>query len=307
MDSWQSPHGRALPPLGQRTLIMGVLNVTPDSFSDGGSLPNTAAIVERAGKMIEAGADVLDLGGESTRPHAEPVSAELELTRIIPALEAVRRTWPHIPISIDSYKAQVADAALQHGADLVNDVWALTHDISVSEWSRWRESIRDGSAAHPPHSQMAAVVSRWRCPVILMHNRRDRNYADFWNDVLLDLKASQSLALEAGVAASQIWLDPGFGFAKEVPQNLEVLRDLRRIVSLGHPVLVGTSRKSTIGRVLGVEVQDRLEGGAATLAWAIQQGCRMVRVHDVPEMARVVRMADAIKAGLAFSPPIFHG
>jgi dihydropteroate synthase len=309
MDSWHSPHDRVLPVIGRRTLIMGVLNVTPDSFSDGGELLTPQAISDRAGTMIEAGADVLDVGGESTRPGAEPVSAQSELDRILPAIEVMRREWPKVPISVDTYKASVADAALQHGADIINDVWGLTHGLERDAWLQWRAAVdsNEGGSSSPPLSAMAAVAARHRCPVIVMHNRPQRNYGNFWNDVLLDLRSSIALALRAGVERSQLWIDPGFGFAKNVPQNLEVLRELNRIVKLGYPVLVGTSRKSTIGAVVGAEVADRLEGGAATLAWAIQQGCHMVRVHDVREMARVTRMADAIKAGLDFSPAALHG
>jgi len=276
---------------------MGVLNVTPDSFSDGGQLPSPQAVVDRAAQLIADGADVLDLGGESTRPGAAAVSADEELARVLPALEALRRAWPEVPVSIDTYKADVADAAIERGADIVNDVWGLMHGLSAETRAGWR----DGAGKLSP-TPMAGVVARRRCPVILMHNRPERNYGDFWADVLGDLRASLAVARAAGVEENQIWLDPGFGFAKNPAQNLEVLRELGRIVALGFPVLVGTSRKSTIGAVLGATVGDRIEGGGATVVWAIQRGCRMIRVHDVREMARFARMADAIKAGLGFSP-----
>lgn len=284
---------------------MGVLNVTPDSFSDGGQLDSTQRVLDRAGEMIEAGADVLDLGGESTRPGAAVVSAEEELSRVLPALQSIRRTWKDIPVSIDTYKATVADAAIGAGADIINDVWGLTHGVSAEERTRWRriaaaDSSADGEIVRPPLPPIAAVAARRGCPVILMHNRPDRNYGDFWTDVLLDLRTSVVIAKAAGIFREQLWLDPGFGFAKNVAQNLEVLRDLRRIVELGFPVLVGTSRKSTLGSVLGTDVNDRVEGGGATIVWAIQQGCSMVRVHDVREITRFARMAEAIKAGLAF-------
>lgn len=299
MDFWQSPHGRPLPPIGGRTLIMGVLNATPDSFSDGGLLASSQAVVDRAGQMIADGADVLDLGGESTRPGASTVSADEELARVLPALTALRAAFPDTPVSIDTYKADVADAAIGAGADIINDVWGLMHGLSLEERERWRGATGEGAR---PVTRMAAVAAHRKCPVILMHNRPSRNYADFWSDVLADLRASIAIARAAGVESRQLWLDPGFGFAKTVSQNLETLRDLRRIVELGFPVLVGTSRKSTLGAVLGTTVDDRLEGGGATLVWAIQQGCAMVRVHDVREMARFARMADAIKAGLGFAP-----
>ena len=285
---------------------MGVLNATPDSFSDGGQLATTAVAVNRARELIEAGADLLDLGGESTRPGANAVSADEELLRVLPLLSALRKTWPDLPISIDTYKADVADAAIESGADIVNDVWGLMHGMTADERTRWKQ-VADCEAVAPAQivsssSAMATVVAQRKCPVILMHNRPDRNYSDFLNDVVLDLKTSLSIAQTAGIENHQLCLDPGFGFAKNVPQNLEVLRQLNRICALGHPVLVGTSRKSTIGAVLGTTVDDRLEGGGATVVWAIQQGCSMIRVHDVREMARFARMADAIKAGLGYTP-----
>ena len=273
---------------------MGILNVTPDSFSDGGQLGSTQAILDRAGAMLEAGADVLDIGGESTRPGSQPLEAQQELARVLPAIEAVRRCWPHVPLSIDTYKADVADAAIGAGADIINDVWGALHGLSSSE----RRARRSRSSSEP--TPMALVAARQKCPLILMHNRPDRDYSDFIRDVLGDLKMSIATARAAGVEERQIWTDPGFGFAKNVPHNLAVLRDLRRIVDLGPPVLVGTSRKSTLGAVLGTTVDDRLEAGGATAVWAIQQGAAMIRVHDVREMTRFARMADAIKAGLDF-------
>ncbi|MEO7598212.1 MAG: dihydropteroate synthase [Opitutus sp.] len=305
MKSWTSPHGRALPAMGRRTLIMGVLNATPDSFSDGGQLETPAQAVERARSLIEAGADVLDIGGESTRPGATTISADEELARVVPVIDAIRQQWPELPLSIDTYKSTVADAAIEHGADIVNDVWGLMHGMDMKARDAWSESIAVSTSGvtSRPNSPMAEVVSRRRCPVILMHNRPDHRYGDFWEDVLRDLSASIRIAQSAGIESKQIWTDPGFGFAKNVPHNLEVLRELHRVCALGYPVLVGTSRKSTIGAVLGTDVSDRLEGGGATVVWAIQQGCAMIRVHDVPEMARYARMADAIKAGLSFKIP----
>lgn len=299
MQSWQSPHGRPLPPIGGRTLIMAVLNATPDSFSDGGQLVSPQAVVDRAGQMIADGADVLDLGGESTRPGATVVTADEELERVLPALAALRAAFPDVPVSIDSYKAEVADAAIAAGADIINDVWGLLRGLSAETRARLSRASEDADIALPP---MAVVAARRKCPVILMHNRLDRAYTDFWPDVLADFRASLAVARAAGIERHQLWLDPGFGFAKNVPHNLEVLRDLHRIVALGFPVLVGTSRKSTLGAVLGTQVGDRIEGSGATIVWAIQQGCSMVRVHDVREMTRFARMADAIKAGLGFAP-----
>ncbi len=301
--AWQSPHGRPLPTPGGRTLVMGVLNVTPDSFSDGGELPTVSAVVARAGEMLAAGADVLDLGGESTRPGGAPVSAAEELDRVLPALAALRRAFPQAPLSIDTCKAAVAAAAVEAGADIVNDVWGGLHGVAAAERQRWIEAHRRGDPSPPlPRSPLAETVAAHRCPVILMHNRPDRAYGDFWADLLGDLQLSLAVAGAAGVPSHQVWLDPGFGFAKDPPHNLEVLKQLGRIVALGHPVLLGTSRKSTIGRVLDAPVGDRRDGTGATLVWGIQQGCAMVRVHDVAPMLRFVRMADAIRAGLAWVP-----
>jgi dihydropteroate synthase len=301
---WQSPHRRPLPvPGGARTLIMGILNVTPDSFSDGGRLPTAQAVVDRAGQMIAEGADVLDIGGESTRPGAAAVSADEELARVLPAITAVRGAWPDVPISIDTYKAEVARAAIGAGADLINDIWGFAHGLPAAERERWLAAARAGQTElpAPPLTPMAEAVAALRCPAILMHNRPDKNYGDFWRDVLLDLRLSLALASAGKIPGRQLWLDPGFGFAKEAPHNLAVLRDLGRIVALGHPVLLGTSRKSTIGKVLDATVDNRLDGTGATLVWGIQQGCAMVRVHDVAVMRRYVRMADAIRQGLDFS------
>lgn len=258
---------------------MGILNITPDSFSDGGELASPQAAAARAGELLAAGADVLDIGGESTRPGHAPVSEAGELARVLPAIEAIRRAFPAAPISIDTYKPAVARAAVRAGADIVNDVWG---------------------GRHVPDA-MPRAVAELRCPVILMHNRGAPDYTDFWPDVLADLRACASAMTAAGVAPEQIWLDPGFGFAKDAAQNLEVLKNLSRIAKLGYPVLLGTSRKSTIGRVLKKQMpSDREDGTAATLVWGIQQGARMVRVHDVAAMRPFVEMADAIRTGAAW-------
>ncbi len=299
LSAWQSPHGRPLPVPGGRTLVMGVLNVTPDSFSDGGQLPSVQAVVDRAGAMLAAGADVLDLGGESTRPGSAPVTADEECERVLPPLKALRQAFPAAPISVDTYKAGVAEAAVRAGADIVNDIWGCLHGTPAEVRHAWSDATSRGEPLPLlPASPMAAAVAALRCPVILMHNRPDRAYADFWREVLLDLRLSLAVASAAGVPDSQIWVDPGFGFAKDPRHNLEVLKHLGRIVDLGRPVLLGTSRKSTIGFVLDAPVTDRLDGTGATIVWGIQQGCAMVRVHDVAAMMRYVRMADAIKAGL---------
>lgn len=304
MQSWQSPHGRPLPHVGDRTLIMAILNVTPDSFSDGGHLDSLQAIVDRAGALIAAGADVLDVGGESTRPGAAAVSADEELNRVLPAIEALRRAFPQAALSVDTYKAEVAQAAVRAGADIINDVWGLSHGLTPEQREELRNETKSGgSRVQPgtrPVSPMASVAAALGCPVILMHNRPDRNYVDFWADFETDLKCSLHLAEKAGIARHQIWLDPGFGFAKTPAQNLAVIRDLGRICAWGYPVLIGTSRKSTLGLVLGTEVNRRAEGTAATAVWSVQQGCSMVRVHDVDEVVPFLKVADALKAGLRF-------
>ncbi len=297
-SSWQSPHGRTLPAPGRRTLVMGILNVTPDSFSDGGQLATEAAILKRAGTLLEQGADVLDIGGESTRPGAVAVSETEEKARVVPAIRALRAQWPEVPLSIDTFKPGVAAAAVEAGVDIVNDVWGLTGGWESAVRRAAIAALSEGSGVALPASPMATLVAKLRCPVIAMHNRPDREYGDFWEDVLADLRLSLAVAAEAGIPKEQLWLDPGFGFAKSPAQNLEVLKRLERVVALGHPVLVGTSRKSTLGRVLGTDVDDRLEGTAATMAWAIGRGCAMIRVHDVKVMKRMAVMTDAIKAGI---------
>ena len=298
---WQSPHGRPLPIPGGRTLVMGVLNVTPDSFSDGGQLQSPQAVVDRAAALLAAGADVLDVCGESTRPGAAEVSATEECDRVLPAIAALRRAFPEAALSIDTYKAAVAAAAVHAGADIVNDVWGCLHGWTADERRSAAEIVeRGGPMKALPRSPMAETVAGLGCSIILMHNRPDRNYGDFWEDLMLDLNLSRAVARAAGVPDHQIWLDPGFGFAKDPAHNLEVLKHLDRIAALQYPVLLGTSRKSTVGLVLGAPVEDRLDGTGATIVWGIQQGCNMVRVHDVAAMLRFVRMADAIKAGIAW-------
>jgi dihydropteroate synthase len=300
--TWTSPHGTPLPPIGERTLLMGILNVTPDSFSDGGAWFDLAAAVDRAHRMVGEGADVIDIGGESTRPGASDVSAEEEAARVVPVIRRLKRELPHVPLSIDTYKAEVAAAAIDAGADLINDVWGLKHGLDEIALLQASEAA---AANRPlpslPPSAMAQVAAQKECPVFLMHNRRSRRYSEFWRELLADLQVSLALARHAGIAERQLWLDPGFGFGKEAPHNLEVLKRLDRIVGLGFPVLLGTSRKSTLGLALDRPVDQRLEATAATVVWGIAKGCHMVRVHDIGAIRLSTRMADAIQKGIHFS------
>jgi dihydropteroate synthase len=256
--------------LGRRTLIMGILNVTPDSFSDGGRFDEVEAAVERAKQMEAEGADIIDIGGESTRPGHEGIPLEEELRRVIPMVVAVRNAVK-LPISVDTYKAETARQSLEAGAHIINDIWGFKKDPA-----------------------MAAVAADYGCPVLLMHNRAARDYSDFVPDVLADLSASVDKARAAGVAEDHIWLDPGIGFAKDYDENIRLMGHLDEVFRLGYPVLLGTSRKSFIRRALDVGVDEAVEGTAATVVLGITQGCQIVRVHDVKEMKRVAAMTDAI-------------
>lgn len=256
--------------LGERTLIMGILNVTPDSFSDGGRYQSVEDAVARARQMAAEGADLIDIGGESTRPGHDPVSADEEIRRIVPVIRAVREAVK-LPISVDTYKPETARAALEAGAHILNDIWGFRRDPG-----------------------MAAVAAEYGCPVILMHNRAARDYGDFVPDVLADLRQSIDRAHAAGVADENIWLDPGIGFAKDHAENLELMGRLDELARLGYPVLLATSRKTFIRNTLGLPADDVIEGTLATTALGILQGCQLVRVHDVKQNKRAAAMADAI-------------
>lgn len=275
---------------GKRTYVMGILNVTPDSFSGDGllSLENTVkAALEQSQRFIEAGADILDIGGESTRPGASAVDENKETARVLPVIEALRNSYPKILISIDTYKAAVADTALQHGADWINDVWALRAD-----------------------PRMADVAAARKAPIILMHNRSKPEqaeletrlggryigsvYTDLIDDVRKELLESAVIARAAGVDDSRIILDPGIGFGKTVGQNLELVDRLDELKHLGYPILLGASRKSFIGYTLDLPPSERVEGTAAVCAVGIARGADIIRVHDVEVMVRVARMTDAI-------------
>ena len=263
---------------GERTYVMGVINVTPDSFSNDGVGGDVEAAVRLAARFQEDGAHIIDVGGESTRPpgiygDSKPVSVEEELGRVLPMIEAITRETD-LPVSIDTYKAAVAKAAIEAGASMVNDVWALQRD-----------------------PDMLTVAADADVPVVLMHNQVGTEYDDLVPDVIGDLRERVNVALFGGVRAENIIVDPGMGFGKTAKQNLEILRRLVEFEELGLPLLVGMSRKSTIGYVLGLPVEDRVEGTAATVALSIAGGADIVRVHDVKEMARVARMTDAVVRG----------
>ena len=268
---------------GQQTHVMGVINVTPDSFSGDGIVEETLtpdAIATRAvalaQQFVAEGATMIDVGGESTRPNFAPIPVEEELARVLPVIQALNAALPkEVMISIDTYKAEVARQALDTGACIINDIWALRHD-----------------------PMMAALASERDVPIVLMANMRGYRKHEIVSDVVRFLAHSIDLALEAGIAWERIIVDPGIGFGTTPEENLTLLRRLGELRALGRPILLGTSRKSTIGLVLGgLPASERLEGTAATIALGIAQGADIVRVHDVHEMMRVVKMSDAVVRG----------
>ena len=278
--SWKSPHGTPLPDWRQRTLMMGIINITPDSFSDGGNVTDVPSAINQAQILLEQGADILDLGAESTRPGAHTISEEIELARLLPIILALRKKFPQVPLSVDTYKSSVAKMAIASGADIINDV----------EGARWE--VTENS------SKMAKVAAQLNCPLILMHRRKDANYKDFWPEILSDLKLSINFCSDAGVAPEQLWLDPGFGFGKTPQQNLVLVRNLEKITALGFPVMLGTSRKSTLGLVLNEKNSlYREAGNEATATWGIAQGCHMIRAHDFSRLRKIIQMADALRRG----------
>lgn len=262
---------------GRKTLVMGVLNVTPDSFSDGGLYLNLDRAVARAKAMVMEGADIIDLGGESTRPFADPVPPEEEMARVIPVLERLIAEV-RVPISVDTYKSEVAWRALELGAAMINDISGLRAD-----------------------SRMAEVIAASGCPVVVVHMQGTPKtmqanpvYADVMEEVKAGLRASMDIARRAGVEEGKVIVDPGIGFGKTAEHNLEILHRLAELKSLGRHILIGTSRKSFIGKVLELPPGERLEGTAATVALSIAHGADLVRVHDVKAMKRVAQMTDAI-------------
>ena len=258
---------------GERTFIMGVLNLTPDSFSGDGLGGDVEAAVAQARRLVAEGADILDVGGESTRPESAPLSADEELGRVLPVIEKLVGEVS-VPISIDTYKSEVARRALEAGARMINDVWGLRRD--------------------PKLAQVAAEVG---VPLIIVANQRETTYQEVIPEVVNSLRRGMKLALDSGVAWENIIIDPGIGFGKTLEENLEIIRRLGELKALGRPILLGTSRKSMIGLVLDLPADQRLEGTAATVALGIANGADMVRVHDVLQMVRVSRMTDAIVRG----------
>lgn len=253
-----------------KTYIMGILNVTPDSFSDGGSYQSVDKALKHVGEMIAEGAHIIDIGGESTRPGYTQISDEEEIERVVPIIEAIKTNY-EIPVSVDTYKSKVAVAAIVAGADLINDIWGLKYD-----------------------EDMAQVIADAGVACCLMHNRADTNYGDFICDVKADLRETLAIAGRAGISSDKIILDPGVGFAKSYEQNMEVIRRIGEWKELGYPVLLGTSRKSVIGLTLDLPVEERLEGTLVTTVMAVLGGCSFVRVHDIKANARAIQMAEAI-------------
>lgn len=256
--------------IGSRTYVMGILNLTPDSFSDGGNWMEKDRALYRVQDMITEGVDLLDIGGESTRPGYKMISIGEEIDRITPVIESVKQRFD-IPVSLDTYKSGVALAGIQAGADMINDIWGLQYD-----------------------PDMAGVIATSGLPCCLMHNRKAALYRDFLKDVAEDLKAILRRAYEAGIHKDRIILDPGIGFAKDFEQNLEMLRHPEVMKDLDMPMLLGCSRKSVIGNALELPVEDRLEGTLATTVMAVEMGYSFVRVHDIKENVRAIRMTEKI-------------
>ena len=252
------------------TYIMGILNVTPDSFSDGGRFNHIESAIKHAGEMIAEGADVIDVGGESTRQGYTKISDEEEISRVVPVIEAIKQRFD-IPVSIDTYKSEVAKAAAAAGADLINDIWGLKYD-----------------------NKMAEVIAENNLACCLMHNRTNTEYSNFMEDMKQDLKETIAIARKAGIADDRIILDPGVGFAKSYENNLEVIRRLGELKELGYPLLLGTSRKSVIGLTLDVPAAERVIGTTVTTVMAVEADCMFVRVHDIKENRQAIEMAEAI-------------
>ncbi len=262
------------------TYIMGILNITPDSFSDGGKYYKPESALVRAKWMMEEGASIIDIGGESTRPGHTPISDQEEIERIVPVIEKIKANLD-VPVSVDTYKSAVAKAAVEAGVDLINDIWGLKHD-----------------------ERMAEVIAQHDLPCILMHNRENTDYEDFMKEVFQDMEQSISIARKAGIAEDKIILDPGIGFAKTYDMCLEVLKYLEDFHRFGYPLLLGSSRKSVIGNALNLPVMERVEGTLVTTVMAVMKRYTFVRVHDIKENLRAIKMTQAILQSDSFG---FHG
>ncbi|MBM6855013.1 dihydropteroate synthase [Mediterraneibacter glycyrrhizinilyticus] len=252
------------------TYIMGILNVTPDSFSDGGRYNNMEAALRHAEQMVREGADILDVGGESTRPGHIRITDEEEAARVVPVIRALKKEFD-VPVSIDTYKSRVAEAALDAGADLVNDIWGLKYD-----------------------DRMAEIIARYHAACCLMHNRNTAEYKEFLSGFMEDMRQCVRLAQDAGIREDGICLDPGVGFGKTYEMNLEIIDRLEIMHELGYPILLGTSRKSVIGLTLDLPADQREEGTLVTTVYGVQKGCAFVRVHDVEKNKRAIRMTRAL-------------
>ena len=250
--------------------VMGILNVTPDSFSDGGKWNDMDRAMAHAAQMIEEGATIIDVGGESTRPGYTMISDEEEISRVVPMIRELKKRFD-VAVSVDTYKSAVAKAAVEAGADMVNDIWGLKYD-----------------------EKMAEVIANTGAACCLMHNRKEAHYTDFMPDMLEDLKETVAIAKKAGIADDKICLDPGVGFGKTYENNLEAIHHVDQLLTLGYPVLLGTSRKSVIGLTLDLPASERMEGTVATSVIGVMKGCAFVRVHDVRENARAIRMTEAV-------------
>lgn len=253
-----------------KTYVCGILNVTPDSFSDGGKFNKLDAALYHAEEMIEEGAMLIDIGGESTRPGYTMISDEEEIERVVPVIEALKSRFD-VPLSLDTYKSKVAKAGIESGIDLINDIWGLKYDKA-----------------------MAKVVADSGLPICIMHNRDNTDYTDFMTDVVSDLKESVDMAITAGIERDKLILDPGVGFAKNLEQNIIVMKELERLNCFKLPILLGTSRKSVIGLTLDLPKNERVEGTLVTTVLAVIKGCMFVRVHDVKENIRTIKMAEAL-------------
>lgn len=255
------------------TYVMGILNVTPDSFSDGGRFNGMDVALAHAKQMVEEGATIIDVGGESTRPGHIQITEDEEIERVTPIIERLKAEFD-VPVSIDTYKSHVAEAALKAGADLVNDIWGLKYD-----------------------PKMAELIARYDVPCCLMHNREKAEYNDFLKDFMTDMEACVALAKNAGIKDDKIILDPGVGFGKTYEMNLEIIDKMECLHKLGYPILLGTSRKSVIGLTLDLPVEQREEGTLVTTVYGVQKKCAFVRVHDVEKNMRAIRMTQAIMRG----------